>query len=95
MPGENLQKLNKEELRELRQIVRKVYAEEQGASKEAIAYFWTDEECDKLIDSLLPDTVEKLKEMKESRGFLSKKKFFLPSKVVGLNGKAIMREDTD
>lgn len=93
MPGQNLQKLNKSELAELRGIVRKVYAEEQGATIEAVKHFWTDRECDKLIDSLLPDTVEKLKEMGESRGFLTEKKFFLPSKIVGLNGKKIMRED--
>jgi hypothetical protein len=93
VPGENLQKLNKSELAQLRGIVRKVYCEEQGMSAEEAKVSWPDRECDKLIDSLLPDTVEKLKEMGESRGFLSHKKFFLPSKIVGLNGKRIMKED--
>lgn len=93
MPGENLQKLNKSELSVLRGIVRKVYAAEHGMSIEDIKVSWTDRECDKLIDSLLPGTVEKLKEMGESRGFLSKKKFFLPSKIVAANGSPILRED--
>ena len=93
MPGENLQKLNQSELAQLRGIVRKVYAQEQGMKIEEIKEVWTDRECDKLIDSLLPDTVEKLKEMGESRGFLSKKKFFLPSKIVAANGSPILKED--
>jgi len=93
MPGENLHKLNKSELDELRGIVRKVYGKEQGLSDEMVKQFLTDYECDKLIDSLLPSTVEKLKEMGESRGFLAKKRFFLPSRVVAMNGKPIMRED--
>ena len=93
MPGENLQKLSKSELKQLRGIVLKVYALEQGMSIEEAKVSWDERECDKLIDSLLPDTVEKLKEMGESRGFLSEKKFFLPTKIVGLNGKQIMKED--
>lgn len=93
MPGENLQKLNKSELNQLRNSVRRIYAREEGCSIEAIKEFWTDRECDKLIDSLLPGTIEKVQEMGVARGFLSKKKFFLPSKIVGLNGAAIMRED--
>ena len=93
MPGENLQKLNKEELRQLRGIVRKVYAAEKGMNAAQIKEYYTDYECDKLIDSLLPGTVEKLKEMGESRGFLAEKKFFIPSKIVMANGKAIMKED--
>ena len=93
MPGENLHKLNREELDVLRNIVRKVYAQEQGLNIEQVKTFYTDRECDSLIDSLLPSTVEKLKEMGESRGFLSNKKFFLPTKIVGLNGKRIMKED--
>ena len=93
MPGENLHKLNREELDVLRNIVRKVYAQEQGLNVEQVKTFYTDRECDSLIDSLLPSTVEKLKEMGESRGFLSNKKFFLPTKIVGLNGKRIMKED--
>lgn len=93
MPGENLQKLNKSELAQLRGIVRKVYAQEQGMKIEEIAEVWTDRECDKLIDSLLPGTVEKLKEMGESRGFLSKKKFFLPGKILNQNGSPFLKED--
>ena len=93
MPGENLQKLSREELRQLRGIVRKVYAEEKGMNVAQINAFYTDRECDKLIDSLVPGTVEKLKAMGESRGFLSEKKFFIPSKIVMANGKAIMKED--
>jgi len=93
MPGENLHKLNREELDVLRNIVRKVYAQEQGLNVEQVKTFYTDRECDSLIDSLLPSTVEKLKEMGEARGFLSNKKFFLPTKIVGLNGKRIMKED--
>ena len=93
MPGENLQKLNKSELAQLRGIVLKVYALEQGMSIEEAKVSWDERECDKLIDSLLPETVEKLKEMGESRGFLANKKFFLPTKIVGLNGKRIMKED--
>lgn len=94
MPGENLQKLSKSELQQLRDIVRRVYGREEGLTQAMVEELLTDYECDKLIDSLLPSTVETLKEMGESRGFLSKKKFFLPTKVVGLNGKPIMREDT-
>jgi len=95
VPGENLQKLNKSELAQLRGIVRKVYAQEAGLTAEEIKVSWPDRECDKLIDSLLPSTVEKLKEMGESRGFLSKKRFFLPSKIDNGSGKPIMREDRD
>jgi len=93
VPGENLQKLNKSELAQLRGIVRKVYAQEQGMSIEEAKVSWDDRECDKLIDSLLPATVERLKEMGESRGFLTSKKFFLPGKILDHNGKAIMKED--
>jgi len=95
VPGENLQKLNKSELAQLRGIVRKVYGEEQGYTPEMMKVMMTDRECDKLIDSLLPATVETLKEMGESKGFLTKKRFFLPSKIVNGSGKAIMREDRD
>lgn len=93
MPGENLHKLNKSELAQLRLIVRQVYAREQGLTEAQAKHAWTNRECDKLIDSLLPGTVEKLKEMGEARGFLAKKKFFLPSKIVAANGKPILRED--
>ena len=93
MPGENLQKFSKEELDVMRNIVRKVYAQEQGFTIEQVKVFYTDRECDSLIDSLLPSTVEKLKEMGEARGFLSTKKFFLPTKILAANGKTIMRED--
>ena len=93
MPGENLQKLNKSELAQLRGIVRKVYATEQGMSIEEAKVSWDDRECDKLIDSLLPGTVEKLKEMGESRGFLASKKFFLPGKILNQNGKPFVKED--
>ena len=93
MPGENLHKLSKSELNQLRGIVRKVYAKEQGLTVNQCREFYTDRECDKLIDSLLPGTVEKLKAMGESRGFLASKKFFLPSKIVAANGAAIFKED--
>ena len=93
MPGENLHKLRKSELEQLRGIVRKVYGKEEGLTDEQVLAFLTDRECDKLIDSLLPATVESLKEMGEARGFLSEKKFFLPSKIIGMNGSAILRED--
>jgi hypothetical protein len=93
VPGENLQKLNKSELSQLRLIVRQVYAREQGLSEEEAKVGWDDRECDKLIDSLLPGTVEKLKEMGEARGFLSKKKFFLPGKIVNQNGSPFLKED--
>lgn len=93
MPGENLHKLSKSELDQLRGIVRKVYGREEGLTEAQCKAYFTDRECDKLIDSLLPDTVEKLKEMGEARGFLSKKRFFLPSKIVAQNGKPILRED--
>lgn len=93
MPGENLHKLNKSELNQLRNIVRKVYGREEGMTEAQCKEFLTDRECDKLIDSLLPSTVDKLKEMGESRGFLSEKKFFMPSKIVNQNGSPILRED--
>lgn len=93
MPGENLQKLSKPELEQLRGIVRRVYGKEEGMTDEQVKQFLDDRECDKLIDSLLPSTVEKLKEMGESRGFISKKRFFLPSKIEDVNGKPLMRED--
>ena len=95
MPGENLQKFNKEELDVMRNIVRKVYAQEQGLTIEQVKTFYTDRECDSLIDSLLPATVEKLKEMGEARGFLSNKKFFLPTKILAANGKSFLKEDND
>ena len=93
MPGENLHKLKKSELEQLRGIVRKVYGKEEGLTDQMVKEFLTDRECDKLIDSLLPSTVESLKEMGEARGFLADKKFFLPSRIVARNGKAILRED--
>ena len=93
MPGENLHKFSKSELDQLRGIVRKVYAKEEGFTDEQVKHFYTDYECDKLIDALLPSTVETLKEMGESRGFLTKKRFFLPGKILGSDGKPIMRED--
>ena len=92
MPGENLPKLSKEELRQLRAIVAKVYFKEQGVSEARMKQFVTSEECDKLIDSLLPETVEKLRERGINSGFIEKKKFFMPSKIVGVNGKPIMKD---
>ena len=94
MPGENPHKLSKSELNQLRKIVRRGYAVEAGVDEKRVKEYYTDRECDKLIDSLLPSTVETLREMGESRGFLNDKKFFLPGKILGLNGKAIMKEDT-
>lgn len=93
MPGENLQKLSKEELDELRDIVRKVYFMDEGFTLEQMRELATDRECDKLIDSLLPETVEKCREIGVARGFISKKKFFLPSPIVTAMGKAFQRED--
>ena len=95
MPGENLHKLSKSELDQLRNIVRRVYGREEGLTEQMCKELLTDRECDKLIDSLLPSTVETLKEMGESRGFLSKKRFFMPSKVLDQHGKPLMREDRD
>ncbi len=94
MPGENLQKLNKEELAELRICVRKIYFADKGFTPERIREVFTDRECDKLIDSLLPSTVEKIREQGIESKFVSKKKFFLPTGIYGLNGKQITREDT-
>lgn len=93
MPGENLQKLSKSELQQLRDIVREFYGRVEGMTAEQCKYVFDDRECDKLIDSLLPGTVEKLKEKGAARGFISTKKFLLPSEIIGVHGKAIMRED--
>lgn len=93
MPGENLHKLSKSELQQLRDVVRRVYGREEGLTQAMVEQFLDDRECDKLIDSLLPGTVEKLKEMGESRGFLSQKKFFMPTKIVNQNGSPILKED--
>lgn len=93
MPGENLQKLSKPELRELRRIVRKVYGEDQGLTPEQAKQALDDRECDKLIDSLLPDTVDKLREAGIRSGFAERKKFFMPSPIVDTNGHAIMKDD--
>jgi hypothetical protein len=93
VPGENLHKLKKVELKELRRIVRKVYGEEQGLSPAQAKQAFTNRECDALIDSLLPDTVEKLKEIGIKSQWVERKKFFLPSRIVAMNGKPIMRED--
>ena len=91
MPGQNLHKLNKAELEELRACVRKIYFAD--FSPEQVKQLATDREVDKLIDSLLPSTVEKCREQGMARGFISKKRFFLPSKILTQNGKPIMRED--
>ena len=93
MPGENLDKLSRQELRQLRDIVRKEYGLKEGLTKEMVHQFLTDRECDKLIDALLPSTVEALRENGESAGFLNSKKFFLPSRIVGADGKAMLKED--
>ena len=92
MPGENLQKLTKAELRELRRIVRKVYGEEQGLTPDQAKEAFDDRECDKLIDSLLPSTVDKLDEIGVRSGWVERKKFFMPSKILGMNGKPIMKD---
>jgi hypothetical protein len=93
VPGENLHKLNKAELKELRRIVRKVYGEEQGLNPAQAKQVFTNRECDSLIDSLLPDTVEKLKQIGIESRWVKKKKFFMPSRIVAMNGKPILRED--
>ncbi len=90
MPGENLQKLTKAELKELRLIVKRIYYPDAGPRELAAI---TDRELDSLIDSFLPSTVEKCKEIGVAKGFISSKKFFLPSKILGLNGKSLFRED--
>jgi hypothetical protein len=95
MPGENLHKLTKNELRELRRIVRRVYGQEQGLTPEQAAQCFDERECDKLIDSLLPDTVEKLKQRGIESNWVSKKRFFLPSRITDQFGKPLMREDRD
>ncbi len=94
MPGQNLQKLSKEELEQLRTCVRKIYFADSGFTAERMREVFDDRECDKLIDSLLPDTVEKLRAQGIKSGFISRKKFFLPAGIYGLNGKMITREDT-
>jgi len=93
MPGQNLQKLNKEELNELRMSVRKIYFEDDGFTPDQMREYITDRECDKLIDSLLPETIEQCREQGIARGFISRKKFFLPTRILGLNGLMIMKED--
>jgi len=90
VPGENLQKLTKAELKELRLIVKRIYY--SGAGPRELAAI-TNRELDSLIDSFLPSTVEKCKEMGEAKGFISSKNFFLPSRIVNGSGKPIMRED--
>lgn len=90
MPGENLQKLNKAELRELRVIIRRIYFKD--FNKEELKIIATDRECDKLIDSLLPEVIEKCKEIGAAKNFISKKRFFLPSKILDKNGKPLFRE---
>lgn len=92
MPGENLHKLGKEQLEELRAIVRRVYFKDEGFTDEQMKEHVTDYEVDKLIDSLLPETVEKCRELGIAKGFIAAKKFFLPTGIVGINGKMIYRE---
>ena len=41
MPGENLHKLSKSELNQLRGIVRKVYGKEEGLTDEMVKQFLT------------------------------------------------------
>jgi len=74
-------------------IVRRVYFKNQGMTDEQMRRYIDNREIDKLIDSLLPDTVERLRAAGVQSGFVEKKKFFLPSRIVGMNGKPIMRED--
>lgn len=92
MPGENLQKLSKEELEELRRIVRVAYFKDQGMTEAQMKEYVDDREVDKLIDSLLPRTVEQLREQGMARGFIARKKFYTPSTIVGSDGRPIMRE---
>ena len=87
MPGENLQKLSKEELGQLRTIVRQLYFKDEGFTDQQMKDHISDYECDKLIDSLLPNTVEKCREQGMARNFISRKKFFMPSKILAANGK--------
>lgn len=90
MPGQNLQKLSKEELKELRGIVRKLYF--QDMPEAAKKHLLTNRECDKLIDSLLPETIEKCREQGMAKNFIKKKKFFFQSKILAANGKAILKD---
>ena len=89
MPGENLHKLTKSELKELRRVVRRVYFRDfpKQLQKERI----DDKEVDKLIDSLLPDTVEKLREMGIQSGFVERKKLVGASPIVDASGQRIRR----
>lgn len=91
MPGENLHKLTTAELRELRRIVRKVYGEQQGMTREQAEQAFDDRECDKLIDSLLPETVEELHKIGIQSKWVESKQFLKPSIIVGLNGDPILR----
>lgn len=91
MPGENLQKLNKSELTQLREIVRRIYFKDFTEEEKKVVA--TDYHCDQLIDSLLPETIEQCKEIGSAKGFIGKKKFFLPSKILAKNGNPILCED--
>ncbi len=89
MPGENLQKLNKEELTELRKIIRKIYFKD--STPEELKIVATDRECDKLIDSLLPSTIDECRKVGLAKSFIRKKKFFIASKILDVNGRAILK----
>ena len=91
MPGENLHKLSKSELDQLRNIVRKVYGENEGFTPEQAKQLYTDYECDKLIDSLLPETVEKLQRIGVESKWVESKVFLTPSGIVDVTGKPILR----
>lgn len=91
MPGENLHKLSKSELNQLRGIVRKVYGENEGFTPEQAKQYFTDYECDKLIDSLLPETVDKLQRIGVESKWVDSKVFLTPSGIVDINGNQILR----
>ena len=73
MPGENLQKLNKEELEDMRNIVRWAYFVKQGWGEREMKAVVTERELDKLIDSLNPETIDELREMGLVRGIIKPK----------------------
>ena len=92
MPGENLHKFTKEELEEMRRVVRQVYFKDQGLTDEQMREYVTDYECDKLIDSLLPRTIDALREQGLARNFIAKKKFFMPTPIVNTKEQRLSRE---
>ena len=87
-----LSRLTRRELRELRAIVRRVYHQELYRENPAAhAELMSDRECDKIIESILPETVEALREKGVKSGFVERKKFFGKSKILDALGQPILR----